>query len=221
MIKILSLLAVLAFPAASYAEDASLIRFLGFSKDGSYAAFLQYGVQDGTGSAFAQVFFKDVAKNQDAAEAVDLIEDDMDPTGNEKLLVKQALAAAAPTLKKLGIVSGNRGERARLAGDKGTQAFQAAGKEYVLNLSTTEGLPPMVEPCYAVTDVQLAKLTLSQGSASAVLLDEKNPSDACHIAYWYFQTAYVYGSSVVVFLRHWTTGFEGPDTRYTMYSARL
>jgi predicted secreted protein len=52
----------LALPAA--AADRALINMLGYSADGDYFAFEQFGIQDGSGFAFSDVFVVDLANDK-------------------------------------------------------------------------------------------------------------------------------------------------------------
>lgn len=52
----------LAFPAA--AADRALINMIGFSEDGGYFAFEQFGIQDGSGFAYSEVFVVDLANDK-------------------------------------------------------------------------------------------------------------------------------------------------------------
>lgn len=52
----------LALPAA--AADKALINMIGYSADGNYFAFEQFGIQDGSGFAFSDVFVVDLANDK-------------------------------------------------------------------------------------------------------------------------------------------------------------
>ena len=58
---VLTLLA--SAPGVARAGDAASFRSLGFSGNGKYYAFLEFGTQDGSGFAYADVSVVDVAKN--------------------------------------------------------------------------------------------------------------------------------------------------------------
>ena len=58
----LSVLFALALPAA--AADRALINMLGYSADGNEFAFEQFGVQDGSGFAFSDVFVVDLVNDK-------------------------------------------------------------------------------------------------------------------------------------------------------------
>lgn len=56
-------LAATIFAAPALAGDAAELSILGFSADGSVFAFEEYGVQDGSGFAYANRFYVDVASD--------------------------------------------------------------------------------------------------------------------------------------------------------------
>ena len=57
----LSLLtAIIAFTGPLYAADAAERAILGFSPDGRWFAFEEYGVQDGSGAPYANIYVIDL-----------------------------------------------------------------------------------------------------------------------------------------------------------------
>lgn len=58
-----SLLAALALSFPALAADRALINMIGYSEDGNYFAFEQFGIQDGSGFAYSEVFVIDLAKD--------------------------------------------------------------------------------------------------------------------------------------------------------------
>jgi predicted secreted protein len=86
--------------STTFAADGAKFRAIGFSDDGSFFAFEQYGVQDGSGFAYADVFVLDIKKDEwvKGTPASVLLEDE---SGNIKatrakalLQAKAAIAAA-------------------------------------------------------------------------------------------------------------------------------
>ena len=57
----LLLLAALLLPTAVAAGDRALAEFIGYSEDGRYFAFEEYGVQDGSGFPYANIYVVDLA----------------------------------------------------------------------------------------------------------------------------------------------------------------
>ncbi len=59
-----SLVLVLGLALPAVAADRALINMIGYSEDGDYFAFEQFGIQDGSGFAFSEVFVVDLAKDK-------------------------------------------------------------------------------------------------------------------------------------------------------------
>jgi predicted secreted protein len=59
-----SLLLALALVLPATAADRALINLIGYSQDGDYFAFEQFGIQDGSGYAFSDVFVVDLANDK-------------------------------------------------------------------------------------------------------------------------------------------------------------
>lgn len=58
------LAASLALAAPALAGDAALSNFIGFSSDGRYFAFEEYGVQDGSGFAYSTIYLVDLPEDK-------------------------------------------------------------------------------------------------------------------------------------------------------------
>ncbi|MER3444496.1 MAG: hypothetical protein C4333_10405, partial [Meiothermus sp.] len=67
---VLAVLALAAGAPRAVAGDAAGLEFLGFSRDASHLAFEQYGIRDGSGFPYSEVFLVDVARNRFRASAV-------------------------------------------------------------------------------------------------------------------------------------------------------
>src|SRR5690606_27447983 len=59
-----SIVAMVAFVQPAAAADSALINMIGYSEDGAYFAFEQYGIQDGSGFAYSDVFVVDLANDK-------------------------------------------------------------------------------------------------------------------------------------------------------------
>ncbi len=62
MLRLLALLFCL-LPAAAYAADGAQLRAIGYSPDGRTFAFEQYGVQDGSGFPYSEIYVIDIPKD--------------------------------------------------------------------------------------------------------------------------------------------------------------
>ena len=71
-----SLLALFALVLPAMAADRALINMLGYSEDGSAFAFEQFGIQDGSGFPFAQIFIVDLINDKWIGSPVEVTIDD-------------------------------------------------------------------------------------------------------------------------------------------------
>ncbi|WP_082092605.1 DUF2259 domain-containing protein [Devosia epidermidihirudinis] len=63
-ICVLALALVLALAAPTLAGDRASLNVLGYSEDGDYFAFEEFGIQDGSGFAYANIYLIDIARDQ-------------------------------------------------------------------------------------------------------------------------------------------------------------
>jgi predicted secreted protein len=219
-------------PASIYAGDYAELDFIGVSKDGKYMAFEQYGEQDGSGFAYSNIYFIDVEKNKYAAKPVELMPE------NEKAAIdavrRQAKRSAAATLKKLGIIQGNRGKLvvARLLTDAAFtfDPYKDAGK------TQTIGFHSLVGSMYKLGNYQLKlesfkvgkkdyldlpvyklSLTLKDSDKNTIKIlqkDDSLPATRGNPVSYSVQNVYLYGNRIIVFINVFKSGFEGPDMRY-------
>lgn len=59
-----SLIALILFALPAAAADRALINMLGYSADGGYFAFEQFGIQDGSGFAHSEIFIVDLVNDK-------------------------------------------------------------------------------------------------------------------------------------------------------------
>ncbi|MEO8041307.1 MAG: DUF2259 domain-containing protein [Acidobacteriota bacterium] len=234
---VLAAVAVFIFGSTVFAGDYATLNFLGFSKDGRYLAFEEYGVQDGSGFPYSNVYFGDVAKNSFASPSISI------RLENERATESQARAKArlksAPILKKLRIVTGNTGQLTvsrmltDLSGDTPesgkpqkinfaeivTSMYRRGDYELVLNPVEVK-----VKAC-DYNDQPIYKFDLSlkdKGVDKTVSLQKDGslpPSRSCPIDYA-MQFVYLYEDKIAVFLNTYYMGFEGPDMRYLVVTGK-
>jgi predicted secreted protein len=233
---LLAFTAFLLIPANVFAGDYANLNFIGFSKDGKYLAFEEYGVTDGLGVPYSNIYFINVEKNSYAAPPVmktvkEPVNENAIPT--ESAIRLAAKKAAAANLKKFNIIQGNTGKMvvARLitdlnAGSKDEGRDQRIEftdyrdssyyeREYALLLKTSEAKTKTCENAYDT--VLKFDLTLKDTKAETEKILQKDDglpeSRGCPLAYS-IQNVYVYQDSIAVFLNVFTQGFEGPDMRF-------
>jgi predicted secreted protein len=102
MLKLISALLLLALTHVAEAADGAKFRALGFSSDARYFAFEQYGVQDGSGFAYADVFVLDIqADNWAQGTPVSVLLED--ETFSVSAVRTKAKTQAEPILKSLAV----------------------------------------------------------------------------------------------------------------------
>ncbi len=98
MLRALFLLLVSA--TATHAADGAQSRAIGFSPDGKYFAFEQYGTQDGSGFAYSDIFIIDIAANEWVKGSPVHVLDDSEESNIDAARAK-AMAGAKPAIDAL------------------------------------------------------------------------------------------------------------------------
>ena len=129
-------------PANIFAGDYATLNFIGFSRDGKYLAFEEYGVQDGSGFPYSNIYIVETAKNAYAAPPVrksvkEPINENAIPT--VEAIRATAKKAAAVNFRKFKIVHGNTGEMvvARLLTDLNAEKIEPGeeGKDQIVRFT--------------------------------------------------------------------------------------
>lgn len=222
--------ALLAGPAL--AGDAAQFNPLGFSEDGRYFAFEEYGIQDGSGFPYANLTILDVADDSWAAGSPFRVrlEDDAASLSDARDAARaqaephfDSFAIATPVLT---VALNGDGEP---AGDGSLLAFGKPGYgldglQDAATLTLTTTLPDYSGPCttdYGFDPPVGYVLTLETAGGSTELhADQSVPaSRGCTVAYRLYGVfapldwAYK-GLTPVAVLSVYTQGFEGPDRRF-------
>jgi predicted secreted protein len=230
--------------AICHAGDAARFEVLGFSETGSYFAFEQYGIQDGSGAAYSWIDFYDVNRGRYADETRRITVGGreghslgLEQTRNE------ARRQAAETLAELGIRLGNAGKMVLmrpltdLSADSTTARFSVwppleglQSQDYSLEL---DPVPATSKRCYFDEEAYMFDLHLidnASGSRTLLHRDEYLPeSRNCALAYRIAGVVVleptrkrdVHGIPVVVLINVFSTGFEGHDMRFTVAGGHL
>lgn len=219
-----------------FAGDAATLNFLGFSKEGKYLAFEQYGVTDGAGAPYVEIFFVDAPKNIYVAKP---IKTDDSKVSSDMLLAavrKNTLKAAESKLKELEIdpQAENYGERvvARSPHELNAEAKRArfsvpialggtATAIYELRLETTK----TDTDCEGVGKAEMLtlKLVYPDGKTVQTLQKDKSlpSSRGCPFSYR-IQDVYFYNKQyIAVFLSMLLPGFEGQNMRYLVITGKI
>jgi len=227
---------LLVSSASVFAGDFSRLNVIGFSADGRYLAFEEYGTLDGSGLAYSNIYFIETVKNSFAAQPVKVeLEDE---TATEAMARLKAKTSAAANLKKFKIVAGNVGDLlvSRLITDLNAGRIEAFGDEknqivkftdfrtsdyftdeFELALKTSEVKNKQCEtyemPVFKL-DLTLKNLRSDNKTPKVLQSDKSLPeSRNCPLAYS-IQNVYTYKNHIAVFMNVFTTGFEGPDMRF-------
>lgn len=218
-------------PANLLAGDYSTLNFVGFSKDGKYLAFEEYGTQDGSGFPYSDFYFVDVKKNSYVGKPYSLMVESEWAT--EAATRKKARLAVAKRLRALEIVPGNTGKHtvSRLITDLAeTDALKFAEEigsfwhkgDYTLTLKKTEIKTKDCEvfemPNY------IFDLTLKDNEGDKIFTlqkDETLPkSRGCAMDYR-VQEIFMYEGRIAVFISVFMPGFEGQDMRFMVVTGEL
>ena len=97
-----SLAATIALAVPAFAGDRAMIDFLGYSDDGHYFVFEEFGTQDGSGFPYSNIYVLDLAQDKWASGSPVRVqlEDEMATEGTARA---EAAKQAAPILSELGI----------------------------------------------------------------------------------------------------------------------
>ncbi|OUD15580.1 DUF2259 domain-containing protein [Thioflexithrix psekupsensis] len=231
--KVLSLVFLL-FPVWTQAGEAAVLNFIGFSQEGQYLAFEQFGTYDGQGGHFSNTYVIDVAKNKYA------IKPQLHENVEGHLTLsdfRQSLASLQHTfLAPYQIIPDNKGQQ--VVGRLFTDIGADRGK---VQFSLHPPLAPLMQDTYTVTleEINAAneadcfgfgeakrfrlKITHDQTKTTQVLQADRQlpPSRGCALGYR-IQDVYIYDNQwVSVFLNLFTLGFEGQSMRYLVVTGRL
>ncbi|MGD9738488.1 MAG: DUF2259 domain-containing protein [Bauldia sp.] len=226
---ILAFLSVLGLASPAFAADSADRTILGFSPDGAYFAFEQYGVQDGSGFPYATIFVIETATDSWVTGSPFSIRLEGENDTLEAARA-QALAAATPMLTSLGIGVEGRllvtNPFNEIAPDPHVQSFFATawqpppGQFFTLALAdvplpAAASCPPDLG--YTYVGYALA-LSAPDGTARELHRDTRIPSSrACPIGYSFSDVVLFEreGDDVlIVILNLYQVGFEGPDRRF-------
>lgn len=227
-----------AIPINSLAGDYANLNFIGFSKDGKFFAFEQYGTQDGSGFPYANIYFINTEKNSFAAAPVSIRIDRDGATENS--VRNKVNLAAAKKLRDLKIIKGNTGKLvlSHLTTDltfnenlktnpKTVRFAELVGSSYHkgdYELSLKSVLTKSKDCDIFEQEIFKIELSLKDTEAGTMKILQKDAdlpkSRGCALSYS-IQDVYLYREYIAVFLNVLTPGFEGPDMRYMAVSGKM
>lgn len=248
--KRLLISALFCVSSLAFAGDAAKLTHIGASADGSSFAFMESGIGDGMGNAYARIRVIDTLNNKFASPSFERFqtEEEMEnPAINLLSVEADVLKKADATFKKLNISSAIKGTL--VASRKVTDLEARKLKElsfstsaiigglgsptYKLKLSLSKATPAAGVSCLGSPD-QAKKLKLeitdNQSKKTRVLqADTTLPASRGCVHNYEIEDVVVIqpdqlsdlASKVVVLLRVYTYGFEGEDVRYMAISGAL
>lgn len=235
LISLLGLAMPLAAALPARAGDTSTLEVLGFSSDASVFAFEEYGIQDGSGFAYANRFYIDVDRDQFLPDTPIRVRID-----DESVPVEKARSEAREKGERIMLDSELAKHRGTLAGfnpptELGTDpyrmqvnprpVFAPVDEPLEFRLTEIDAAPP--QNCKDVEGIKGFRLErIVNGSATVLFSDKQVPSSrGCPQGYAIggVQTIFLDGSkpafSVLVVVRG--MGFEGPDHRWLAVTGRF
>lgn len=216
---LIALCFALSIAPISRAADAAHLELIGFSRDGAFLAFTQFGVQDGSGFPYAYTSFVGVKNNRLEAELGGVIKDNRATT--EQVWAKTRVQVAAAMLK-YSIIAGNQGRFIAVTPPHSyttISEFFAFDRTYGLSIATKPAIST-VDYCIAPPQLLIVKLTVS-GKPRDLQRDTRLPASR-DCAYGYeMRSAHLYARSLAVFVSYQTVGFEGADSRWMVVTATL
>jgi len=228
-----------ALPTVTTAGDAAGLHFIGFSEDNKYLAFEQYGIHDGSGTPYVELFVINVEKNEYALKPSKLegaVGDSQN--GDEAVLLAQLReinqASLAPKLKELGLLSATTGKqliahpltdldadplKVRFANRLPLSGTVSERYEITLKIHDDQGKDDCKDLPVKRFSLHLRNL---DGGESVTLQKDKSlpPARGC-VQQYRIQDVYLHEGKLAVFLNLFTPGFEGENLRYLVVTGAL
>ena len=216
---VIALCLALSIAPIAQAAEASHLELIGFSQNGVYVAFTQFGISDGLGAPYIYTSFVNVKNNRLETEVKTVIDAEGATMAQARAKAKPAFTAS---MKKYGIVNGNQGRFIGVTPPHmytTISEFFALDRTYGLSIAA-KTLPDPQALCTEAPQLLVVKLTVS-GKTRDLQRDNKLPASR-ECAYGYeLRSAHLYGRSLAVFVSYRARGFEGPDSRWMVVTATL
>jgi predicted secreted protein len=225
-----ALIALLLTAAVSEAADGAQSRAIGYSGDGKYFAFEQYGVQDGSGYVYWDIFILDLKANDWVkGTPIRVVLEDENQNTNLSEARKQAMVKASPIIEKLAIVepadlllanpfTEDVPDRTKV---KFGVFFSAMEPPYQLSVSKVELPAPedCTDPDFIPFGMELTLKVLTTGETVTLAKDSSIPKSRSCPLYYDIEAIYTpsgYGNEAanVVLIGVFSRGFEGADRHF-------
>lgn len=221
-------LGLLAFPAL--AGDSAQFNALGYSQDGRYFAFEQFGIQDGSGFPYSDIFLIDLDTDRFTGGAPFRARID-DETAGLSAARQEAFALAGEALDTHGIerpalMIAMRGDGALdddgLTMSYGIPSYGLAATQGQYNLNLEIFKAPTTLDCmewFGDETMGYSLLRETGGVITEIHRDTRVPASRnCTVTYKFYGITVPFQSydneSAVAVISVWSHGFEGPDRRF-------
>jgi predicted secreted protein len=227
---LLALSALLLAAGAARAGDRALLDVIGFSPDGRYFAFEEFGVQDGSGFPYSNIYFVDLDRDSWIPDTPVRVRIDDESTRVPQARA-DAMAEARPILARFEIAW--PAETAFLLGDAVTDdgkravtgvPYYDAGRaveDFALTVETFPTTSPLTCEDWFGREPMGMALTLEdpEGTVTEIMRDGALPrSRGCPFDYRLYGVFLPFHaqdfSGAVVMVSVYPGGFEGPDRRF-------
>jgi len=216
---------------STFAADRAGYDLIGYSPDGAYFAFEEYGIQDGSGFAYSTIFVLDVAQDKWVAGAPYRFQaDDEGVSLFAARIAARTMAEAA--ISSLNITHPAQALAVKADGDPanpdlelpfnlpGHTGVDAMWGEYELQLAIFN--VPSAMDCSAFLEdgsQGFALYLAADGNMNLIHQDETVPkSRGCPIAYRLSAVVVPFQETdlthAIALISVWAYGFEGPDRRF-------
>lgn len=203
---------------SAFAGDPATFVSLGWSPDGTYYAFAQYGEQDGSGFPYADMFIVDVAKNNFVSGGViKQLWKEVDSNARGIHVLLQSHVDADSLFNAYEIQASRQAQSVvpRIEGEREKVSWND-GKMSITMQQTARGNPAMFESEAAF------QLVLKQSDKDSLIIGNIDRYRQYVMRYDIDRVLLADNQkSLVVLIRMTKIGFEGPDVRYMVETARL
>jgi predicted secreted protein len=229
----------LLVPFMGFGGDEATLCFIGFSQDGRYLAFEQFGWFDGSGFPYSEIIFVNVPQNSFACApvSVTLDEDDWDESASTR-----ARELAQEQLRTYGIIEHNTGYHvttqsrnepdvnplyvhfsgSEIPLDSLGEFFQYAVRLREIDAEVSDDHPADFGPA------KMLELSIESPDIQEEYIlqrDTELPNRRSYVLSYHISDVYLYrhaeDTHIAVFISYMKPGFEGPDFRYMVVTGTL
>lgn len=209
-------LLLFVFSNLIFAGDVSQCEFKGFSKDLKYCAFETYGIQDGSGFPYCEIYIINVDRNAYQIKPFEYCNyDNNDLVKTRKVVMDMSM----PFFEKYGVDDSQKGVLIfNNPKDSYSCNFQVGNKKCSLKLLEKE----LDDPTTDFVREKIFELQLTvDGKTTILQRDSKLPeSRGCPYKYRLL-SAYYHTNKIAVFVEYEDYGFEGPNLRQLLVTDRI